>query len=207
MRDDAVDGARRPSRARRHGARSGPAQRGLGRGCSLRCDGCITPELWAPGSGSEIAVAALAAELAERAIDGVTLSGGEPFEQAAALAAVMRHVGERRPGLSVMAYSGFTRAALQRGHDEGRTALLAQLDLLVDGRYVRRRHAALRWRGSSNQRIHDLTGRHRADLAKPDVPAGMHRHLDADGGLRFTGVPPVQDFRERLAAALAESVR
>lgn len=171
-------------------------------GCPLACRGCITPELWATDSGADVPVGELVAELAERAVDGITWSGGEPFQQAAALAEVTRHTRERRGGLSVMAYSGFTLHNLERRGDPGCDALLAQLDLLVDGRYLRARHAALRWRGSDNQVVHDLSGRHTAELSAPDVPAGMHRHLSPGGGFRFTGVPPVVDFRPRIAAAL-----
>jgi len=171
-------------------------------GCRLACPGCVTPELWDPEAGGVVAVERLADVLVAGAVDGVTLSGGEPFEQAEALAALICHIRARRPGLSVMAYSGYTRRTLERRRDHGAAQLLAQLDLLVDGRYVRGRHAALRWRGSSNQTIHDLSGRHAVDLAAPDVPAGMHRHVLPGGQLRFTGVPPVPEFRDRLAEAL-----
>ena len=174
-------------------------------GCPLACPGCITPELWASDSGADVPVEALVAELAEHAVDGITWTGGEPFEQAAALAEITRHIRERRHGMSVMAYSGFTRHNLERRADPACSALLAQLDLLVDGRYMRARHAAVRWRGSANQVVHDLSGRHTAELAAPDVPAGMHKHVGADGALRFTGVPPVVDFRARLAAALTSA--
>jgi anaerobic ribonucleoside-triphosphate reductase activating protein len=171
-------------------------------GCRLACEGCITPELWPTDSGCDMPVDALVAELVDRAVDGITWSGGEPFDQAAGLAEVTRRIRSQRPGLSAMAYSGFTRAALERRRDAGCAALLAQLDVLVDGRYVRARHAAIRWRGSSNQTIHDLSGRHAAQLARPDEPAGLHRHLGPDGAFRFTGVPPVPDFRKRIAAQL-----
>lgn len=171
-------------------------------GCGLACPGCITPELWAYDSGRDVDSDALLCELADRASDGVTWSGGEPFDQAAALAAITRRLQDLRPDLSVMAYSGYTRASLERSGDAGTAALLERLDVLVDGRYVRRRHAALRWRGSSNQVVHDLSGRHAHELAQPDVPAGLHRHVLSDGSFRFTGVPPVPEFRARVEAAL-----
>jgi anaerobic ribonucleoside-triphosphate reductase activating protein len=171
-------------------------------GCPLACPGCITPELWAADSGRDMSVGELVDELTEHAVDGITWSGGEPFGQAAVLAEVTCHTLRRRPGLSVMAYSGFTRHNLERRADGASAALLAQLDLLVDGRYIRARHRPLRWRGSANQIVHDMSGRHAAELAAPDTPAGMHRHLTGDGDLRFTGVPPVAEFRERLAATL-----
>lgn len=171
-------------------------------GCRLACPGCTTPELWDPRAGRALHVDALAGALARHALDGLTWSGGEPFEQAAALAAVTALLRSARPDLSVMAYSGFTLGALKRRRDPGVAALLAQLDLLVDGRYIRDRHAALRWRGSSNQTIHALSARHRASLLEPDVHAGVHSHVDPSVGFRFTGVPPVPDFRVRLETVL-----
>lgn len=170
-------------------------------GCRIACVGCVTPELWDAEAGETQTIEGLAELLAANACDGVTWSGGEPFEQAEAIAAVNDILRERRPGLSLIAYSGHRIEALRRRRGPGTVRLLSQLDLLVDGRYQPRRHAALRWRGSDNQRIHALSGRHAADLAQPDVHAGM-RFSTSPTGFLFAGVPPVPDFRARLERAL-----
>jgi anaerobic ribonucleoside-triphosphate reductase activating protein len=92
-------------------------------------------------------------------VEGITLLGGEPFEQATGSAALAR--AARAHGLTVMVFSGYTLAEL-RARDDA-TELLAATDLLVDGRYDRTRPEpppphGRRWIGSTNQMMHFLTG-------------------------------------------------
>jgi anaerobic ribonucleoside-triphosphate reductase activating protein len=95
-------------------------------------------------------------------IEGITLLGGEPFAHAAAGAVLARAAWDR--GLSVMVFTGHTLEEL-RGRPDTETAdLLAHTDILVDGPYIRELpDATRRWIGSTNQQIHFLTDRYRAD--------------------------------------------
>jgi anaerobic ribonucleoside-triphosphate reductase activating protein len=170
-------------------------------GCGIGCAGCTTPELWSPEAGAPIEVEALVAELSVSVQRHVTWSGGEPFDQAPALARVIGRLREARPEVTHMVYSGYPLRNLQR-RSGGARALLAVIDLLVDGPYVERLHASLRWRGSTNQRLRDLSGRLSHWLDEPDVTAGVQPHVTPDGGFRFSGVPPVPGFRARMEAAL-----
>jgi len=171
------------------------------RGCPLRCAGCISPEDLPFSGGSTVPVAGLAARLngLPAEVTGVTFSGGEPMAQAAALATL---AGLLRAGRdwSLMSYTGYTIEHLRRGGDSGQLALLAQLDILVDGPYLRARHASLAWRGSANQRLHFLSGRHRPPV--PDTSAGLEIEVGA-GTLSWTGVPPVAGFRETFETVMA----
>ena len=75
-------------------------------GCPHRCPGCHNPCTHDPAGGREVSVAELAAELSGNPLtDGLTLSGGEPFCQAAECAALARIARER--GLNVWAYTGY----------------------------------------------------------------------------------------------------
>jgi anaerobic ribonucleoside-triphosphate reductase activating protein len=170
-------------------------------GCPFRCPGCIAPE-WIPEEGGTPWDEASLADalLADPHADGITLSGGDPFAQAGPLAEVVRLVRARRD-LSVMSYTGFTLEQLERDADPDRLALLAELDLLVDGTYVAARHTPLRWRGSTNQRIHALTDRHLDLEGTADVPAGMQLKVHA-GSVRIVGVPSRPGFRPSADAAL-----
>ncbi|MFE1443698.1 4Fe-4S single cluster domain-containing protein [Streptomyces sp. NPDC058739] len=175
-------------------------------GCPLRCKGCVAAETLPFEGGTPVAVSELAAHLAALTdVEGVTLSGGEPFAQAGALTALLDAVRERRPGFSAMAYSGFRHEALRRG-TPAQQALLDRLDLLVDGPYVATRHAPLRWRGSANQRLLALTDRYAALVAgiadEDDTSAGVEVSMGADGSFSWAGVPPVPGFRETLEARL-----
>jgi anaerobic ribonucleoside-triphosphate reductase activating protein len=170
------------------------------RGCPLNCTGCISAEDIPFEGGTTTTVDDLAARFLALPDDvsGITFSGGEPMAQAAGLAALADRIRAERDW-SVMAYSGFTLAHLRRHGTDDQRALLARLDLLVDGPYVQAQHAPLRWRGSRNQRLHYLTGRHRPD--EPDEFAGLEFAVD-DGRISWIGVPPVAGFRSSFESAM-----
>lgn len=127
-------------------------------GCSHRCPGCHNPETHDPAGGSEVEIDRLI-ELVEKikGIDGVTLSGGEPFEQPASAAALAAAFTKR--DLNLVLYSGYTFEALinRATRDENVLSLLQAGILLVDGPYMQElRDTTLPYHGSSNQRIIDL---------------------------------------------------
>lgn len=176
------------------------------RGCPLRCAGCIAPEDLPFDGGEPRAVADLAAWLTGLPADvtGVTFSGGEPMAQAGPLADLVDRIRAVRDW-SVLSFSGFTIEHLRRHGDPGQLALLSRLDVLVDGPYLAARHADLRWRGSANQRLHFLTGRHAAP--DEDSSAGIELRLTGDD-VSWIGVPPVPGFRDDFETAMgAQGVR
>lgn len=131
-------------------------------GCSLRCPGCFNPHLWAAAGGmvedAAEAAARWVAQAGTAGAQGLTLLGGEPFEQAEALALVAEAF--RAAGLTVMTFSGFELIELRsraRG-DDGTARLLAATDLLADGPYRRDLPETRRpWVGSTNQGLHALS--------------------------------------------------
>jgi anaerobic ribonucleoside-triphosphate reductase activating protein len=171
-------------------------------GCARGCAGCVAGPILGPEAGEWHDVSALADEILRQPdTDGLTLSGGEPFEQAEALAELCQVLRASR-AWSVMSYSGFQLHELRA--DPARSGLLGQLDLLVDGAFDVALQADLRWRGSSNQRIHHLSDRHRLDefVRALDVSAGVEMRIGADGRTFWAGVPP-RGFQSRLEASLA----
>ena len=125
-------------------------------GCPHRCPGCHNPETHDPAGGREASVAELTAQLLSNPLtDGLTLSGGEPFCQAAECARLAAIAREK--GLNVWVYTGYTYERLLSGEVPGAPALLEQADVLVDGPFLleRKSYAAL-FRGSSNQRLIDV---------------------------------------------------
>ena len=74
-------------------------------GCSIRCSGCFNPHLWGNAGGRSVLVADLAGDALKAGVEGITLLGGEPFDQAGAFAALAKLV--RAGGLSVMTFSGY----------------------------------------------------------------------------------------------------
>lgn len=168
-------------------------------GCSIGCIGCATPEFIPRDSGTERTVER-ACNAIDRAIDahgieGVSFSGGEPFEQAAALAEVARHVRAR--GLSVLSWSGYRHERLVSDRaPAGANALLAELDVLIDGAYVAAKMPGSGpLRGSSNQRIIRLTDRYAESDFTDRV---LEARFGDDGKLVFTGVDDTGAMRTFL---------
>jgi anaerobic ribonucleoside-triphosphate reductase activating protein len=149
-------------------------------GCPLRCPGCCNPGFLPFVERTRRSVDAVVADLHAAALrhglEGISLLGGEPMAQAAALADVA--AAARALGLSVMVYSGFTLAELQVPQDDGVQRLLAHTDLLVDGRYDEgRRTIARRFIGSDNQQLHFLTARYRPDDPRLVAPNTLELRL------------------------------
>lgn len=175
-------------------------------GCALRCRGCVVPESHALDGGSAMTPEALAGRLVgPPGGDGVTFSGGEPFLQARGLAHTIRLLRRVRPDWTFMSYSGYRLETIVHRGSADQRALLEQLDLLVDGPFVQRLAASLRWRGSSNQRIHARTPAGvRAMAGLDDAGQGIEAEFGSDGTFAWTGVPP-DGFRAALDAAFARA--
>ncbi len=125
-------------------------------GCPHRCPGCHNPQTHDFAGGKALSVAELVRQMDENTLlDGLTLSGGEPFAQAEDCAALARAARER--GLNVWCYSGWTLEELLRDQRPGVRELLELTDVLVDGPFLlEERSLTLKWRGSANQRVLDL---------------------------------------------------
>ena len=125
-------------------------------GCPHRCPGCHNPGSHDRNGGREMTVEEVAAAMVSNPLtDGLTLSGGEPMEQAADCRRLADLAHEA--GLSVWCYTGYTlEQLLSRGTPDQRD-LLEGVDVLVDGPFVlAERSLSLPWRGSRNQRILDV---------------------------------------------------
>lgn len=151
-------------------------------GCSHGCPGCHNPESQPAEGGTETTLAALLADIrANGLVHDVTLSGGEPFEQPKACAALAAEL--KRNGYGIWCYTGYLYDDLAGRAEAARTQqaqreeagltgnaltegiaddlavgdLLDSIDVLVDGPFVEaRKSLELKWCGSSNQRLIDV---------------------------------------------------
>ncbi|HEY4281162.1 MAG TPA: 4Fe-4S single cluster domain-containing protein [Conexibacter sp.] len=173
-------------------------------GCSIRCAGCFNTHMWDADGGHAFAAGALTERIVGTSgIEGVTFLGGEPFEQAAALASLARRV--RAEGLSVMTFTGYRyeRLAAADADPDGH-ALLAATDLLVDGPYDFRRPDSVRpWVGSTNQRFWFLSDRYAALANRLHLlPDRLEVRLRPDGTVFVNGMAR----RDQLVAMRREVV-
>ncbi len=173
-------------------------------GCLRECPGCFNPESWSFESNQLIAVDTLADTILSNPRNtGVTFSGGEPFWQAPALAALARRV--KAAGLNVMSFTGFTLAQL-RGETApaGAEELLAELDILVDGPFMESLavHSPDSLVSSKNQRVHVF------NPALPDSPTWasdqMEIHVLKDGSRIVTGYRGWLDSGDALDLELTD---
>jgi anaerobic ribonucleoside-triphosphate reductase activating protein len=135
-------------------------------GCTHQCPHCHNPETWDTDGGEEYSVKQIVRLIKQqkKTKQGVTFSGGEPFQQAAELAEAA--LAARKMNWDVVTYTGYTYEELIdliNGGNVGSTdadgvkALLSATDILIDGRYDHKlRSITLQFRGSSNQRVIDM---------------------------------------------------
>ena len=123
-------------------------------GCPHHCEGCHNPGSHDPAAGKEWTLDEVENKFTGNPLlDGITLTGGEPFQQPAACAELARRA--HRKGLNVWAYSGWTYEQLLA--DPKKRALLEETDVLVDGPFIlAQRTLDKRFMGSKNQRAIDV---------------------------------------------------
>lgn len=164
-------------------------------GCSIRCTGCVSADTWAfhPGATTVQAVVGQASNWLTSA-DGVTISGGEPFDQPEALAELLRLL-PLHASQDVLVFSGYPMEIIAAS-----PAISAgRIDALISGPYDRTVAQTMRLRGSDNQRLHMLTALGRERFQDYDQSStGDERSLDvmfdADGTVWLAGIPRQGDM-------------
>lgn len=165
-------------------------------GCSIHCPGCVSQDTWPRDAAKRIAVADLLAwcrKVSGGAPDGITISGGEPFDQPGALRVLLTGLvawrREKALGFDILCYSGYPLRALQKDHAK----ILALLDAIVPEPYVDTLPQGNVWRGSRNQPLVPLTPRGEARFAAHvDAPATSDKRMQAtvEGGrVWMIGIP------------------
>jgi anaerobic ribonucleoside-triphosphate reductase activating protein len=176
-------------------------------GCGIGCAGCVSRDTWAADPATEVAVAAVVAWCASLPadVDGITISGGEPFDQPEALRELLLALHEWRAGtgrtIDLLCYSGRSLAVLRARF----APHLDLLDAVIPGPFIAAQAPGGRWRGSANQELVALSalGHERYDAAVHS-PAGPTRmQLGTDGERVYhIGIPAPGDL-EALEAAMA----
>lgn len=127
-------------------------------GCKHHCPGCHNPQTHDFNGGKLVSVESVLEQIRKNPLlDGITLTGGEPFEQAEACSILAKAAHAMK--LNVMTYSGYTFEEILAGEAErpGWKELLRETEILVDGRFESdRKSLLLKFRGSGNQRLLDV---------------------------------------------------
>ena len=186
----------------------GPGKR-LGiwfQGCSIGCRGCMSKDTWDPTAGQDVAVddiVGLFRRLIPEGLTGVTISGGEPFEQPGGLysllTALRREASASATPIDVLCYSGRSYRSLRTDYPD----ILDLLDVLIPEPFlVDRPVAALR--GSDNQRIVLLSELGRIRFRDSETADRRLQVVVDRGRVQLVGIPRRGDLR-RFVTGLEES--
>jgi anaerobic ribonucleoside-triphosphate reductase activating protein len=160
-------------------------------GCTLRCPGCFNPDTHSHQDRFLVHTDLLVRQVVtiQREIEGVTVSGGEPLQQAIGLIRLLTGIRDSTR-LSIILFSGHSMESIAK-MPHGKTVLDC-LDVLIAGPYIQDMHFGSGLLGSSNQQIHFLTQRYgREDFNR--IPPCEVR-IQKDGRIEITGIePPIGD--------------
>lgn len=161
-------------------------------GCKRRCKGCIAKDSWALDGGELVEVNAIVQQiLRQEKIEGITISGGEPFLQQDALCELIRKVREHKD-IGVIIYTGMKYSEIEN------TALAHSADLIIDGEYVEELNDNKSLRGSSNQNVLCLTERYENIVSEYYGRNGRKIELIlADGVTKMIGIPS-KEFEQMI---------
>lgn len=176
-------------------------------GCTIHCPGCVSQDTWPTDPQKTIAVRDLLAwcrRVSGDELDGVTISGGEPFEQSAGLTALLKALHGWRAAakldFDILCYSGLPLKTLERKHAK----VLALIDAVVPEPYVDKLPLGNVWRGSANQPLVPLSERGRARYAQhvnaPADSGGKRMQTAIEGGrIWMIGIPDRGDMAKAEA--------
>ncbi|OGW15500.1 MAG: hypothetical protein A2035_01465 [Nitrospirae bacterium GWA2_42_11] len=152
-------------------------------GCARRCPGCFNPATHPFKPVHLYSPQGLYKEFLLPDIEGITVSGGEPFSQTGGLLQLLRLCKESL-GLTTVVYTGFLYEELKKGYLSGST--LKYIDVLIDGRFEEdKKEPTLLARGSTNQRFFFFNSLYQQNDFI--MPAKVEIIIGKDGIIKETG--------------------
>jgi anaerobic ribonucleoside-triphosphate reductase activating protein len=170
----------------------GPGRR-LGiwfQGCAIGCNGCVSKDTWNIDAGNLIEIQSLVENCRTwigDELDGITISGGEPFDQPEELKALLNELNPWRvsAGFDILCYSGRSLKYLENHHSD----ILSNLDFLIPEPFVEKLPTEAVWRGSANQPLLALSELGRNKLKLPiNYTSGLQVQVD-NNVVWFIGIP------------------
>ncbi len=152
-------------------------------GCNLQCPNCFNPKTHSFNSGSLYLIEDIfQLIISVKGIEGVSISGGEPFLQSKALLELVTMI-KKKTNLSILIFSGFNLKELN--YDKISNKILKLTDILIAGRYDDNLKINNPLLSSSNQKIHFFSNRYSInDIHSSDTEV----IIDKQGNLILSGV-------------------
>lgn len=157
-------------------------------GCSRNCKGCISAEFQPYKEKFMLSASEILSLIPKGVIpDGLTISGGEPFEQENGIFELINLFSERFSD-DILIYTGYTLDELKARNSEITNKILSSVSILIDGEYIDEKNDGQALRGSSNQKIHVFRHAERYD----DIINGKRKLQGVllNNNLWFIGIPP-----------------
>lgn len=162
-------------------------------GCSKHCKGCWAKATWDFNAGKEYEVEEIIQDIKKtKNIDGITLLGGEPFEQPEALKYICENT--KKLELSVICFTGNKIEELHKAHND----ILNHIDLLIDGEFIEEEKDYSRpWVGSKNQRYHFLTNKFSEEEIK-QYKNKIEINIEKNGSIFMNGMGDFEKVIKQL---------
>jgi anaerobic ribonucleoside-triphosphate reductase activating protein len=162
-------------------------------GCRKMCKNCYNPETWSHYRNNLIDIDLLVEEIKNSSTTGVTISGGDPFEQPEELFYLLREIKQLDLSDGVIVFSGYTIDEI-RVREELRKSL-DYIDVLIDGLYIDEKRITNGLAGSSNQEFHFLTDK----ISRSGINIDQEVEIHSLGELiQITGFPLIDKINMKL---------
>ena len=171
-------------------------------GCNLACKGCVNKTLWSNKGGKIISVLDVFNWVAsiQSDFDGITVSGGEPFQQYEQLISFL-HLIKTKTNLTVHCFSGYYLNELEENFPD--KLFLKYIDTLVDGRYIEEQHENTNIKGSINQTVYRISDGVAIRMRKPSASNKWSVNISHDNRINMAVIPKENEI-EKLCEELAE---
>lgn len=161
-------------------------------GCTRSCPNCISPELKSSKGGKLVSTGDIIKTIKRYdAIDGLTISGGEPFDQTDGLREIVEWFSSSM-GSDILIYTGYTLEELRNKKNNNIDLILNRISVLIDGAYIDELNNGKGLRGSSNQNIYIWKNQNRY-LNIGEIQRKVQGVLLPDNSLWMIGIPPLKE--------------
>jgi anaerobic ribonucleoside-triphosphate reductase activating protein len=162
-------------------------------GCRKGCKNCYNPETWSHYRNNLILVDEIFESIKNSSATGVTISGGDPFEQPEELFYLLTKIKQLDLSDGVIVFTGFTIDEIRVREELNKS--LDYIDVLIDGLYIEEKRISSGLAGSSNQEFYFLTDKISRDKIVIDQEVEIHSLGEL---IQITGFPLIDKINMKL---------
>lgn len=175
-------------------------------GCSLGCNGCLNKTLWPKKGGKSLSVIDIFNWVAKihKEFDGITITGGEPFQQYEQLIAFI-HLIKTKTNLSIHCFTGYYLNELQEKFPD--KLFLKYIDVLVDGRYIEEQTENTNIKGSYNQIVYRIIDGVATKVKTSKSTKKWSINVNNDNRIYMAGIPKKDELKNLSLELLKQGIK